>query len=59
MIDPLKPQEDHAMAWLDRLGNLEFIEDHGGDRMKPDLYWAALRDHDRSACRIEAAVWWL
>ena len=27
MIDPLTPQDDHLYAWIDRMGNMEFISD--------------------------------
>lgn len=48
-IDPLVPQDDPTLAWIDRLGNIEFIDDQKLDNgvLQEAFYLAALRTSDR------------
>lgn len=53
MADPLIPQADPFDAWVDRLGNIEFIEDQKSDN------GLLQRDYYRAACNLGFWAWML
>lgn len=56
MINPLSPQSDHVAAWLDRIGNMEFIADQlDGDKLNPVAYWHGIKLADATGGRVEFA----
>lgn len=56
MIKPLAPQSDHVDAWLNRIGNMEFIGDQlDCDKLNPVAYWHGIELADATGGRVEFA----